>query len=94
LLKQQGDLATILTHMKHSDILFVDEIHRLNEVVMTVFYAAITEYALDLVIGRGTAMKNVRFNPPRFSIVAATTEVQQIQRELLSEFRVQFRLDA
>ena len=73
--ERAGDLASILTHMRRNDILFIDEVHRLGHAVEEVLYPAMEEYALDIVIGKGPAAKNVRLNLPRFTVIGATTRL-------------------
>lgn len=74
-IERAGDLAAILTHVKKGDVLFIDEIHRLGRAVEEVLYPAMEDFALDIVIGKGPAAKNVRINLPRFTVVGATTRL-------------------
>ncbi len=92
-MKLLGDLAAVLTHLKRGDILLIDEVHLFNEVVFTVLYSAMSDSVLDIVIGKGTAAKNVRLPLHPFTLIASTTQEAHIQRELLGQFSVQFRLD-
>src|SRR5690606_8909003 len=71
-IERAGDLAAILTHLKRGDILFIDEIHRLGRAIEEVLYPAMEDFALDIVVGKGPAAKNVRLNLPRFTVVGAT----------------------
>jgi holliday junction DNA helicase RuvB len=88
-----GDLAAILTNLKVGNILYIDELHLLNEEVVGVLYSAANRYSLDLVIGSGHAAKNVRLNLPQFTLIASTTQIGHLPRELLWLFSAQFRLD-
>src|SRR5690606_33631273 len=74
-IERAGDLAAILTHMKQSDILFIDEVHRLGRAVEEVLNPAMEDFALDIVIGKGPAAKNVRLKLPRFTVIGATTRL-------------------
>ena len=91
--ERAGDLASILTHMRRNDILFIDEVHRLGHAVEEVLYPAMEEYALDIVIGKGPAAKNVRLNLPRFTVIGATTRLSLLASPLRDRFGARFRLD-
>lgn len=92
-IERAGDLAAILTHIKKGDILFIDEIHRLGKAVEEVLYPAMEDFALDIVIGKGPAAKNVRINLPRFTVVGATTRLALLAGPLRDRFGARFRLD-
>lgn len=92
-IERAGDLAAILTHVKKGDILFIDEIHRLSRAVEEVLYPAMEDFALDIVIGKGPAAKNVRINLPRFTVVGATTRLALLAGPLRDRFGARFRLD-
>ena len=92
-IERSGDLAAILTHMKQGDILFIDEIHRLGRAVEEILYPAMEDFALDIVIGKGPAAKNVRLNLPRFTVIGATTQLALLSGPLRDRFGVRFRLD-
>lgn len=92
-IERAGDLAAILTHVKKGDILFIDEIHRLGRVVEEVLYPAMEDFALDIVIGKGPAAKNVRINLPRFTVVGATTRLALLAGPLRDRFGARFRMD-
>jgi holliday junction DNA helicase RuvB len=92
-IERAGDLAAILTHMKQNDILFIDEVHRLGRAVEEVLYPAMEDFALDIVIGKGPAAKNVRLNLPRFTVVGATTRLALLSGPLRDRFGARFRLD-
>lgn len=92
-IERAGDLAAILTHLKQGDILFIDEIHRLGRAVEEVLYPAMEDFALDIVIGKGPAAKNVRLNLPRFTVIGATTQLALLAGPLRDRFGARFRLD-
>ncbi len=74
-IERAGDLVSILTNLKSGDVLFIDEIHRLNRVVEEVLYPALEDFAVDIVIGKGPAARSMRINLPRFTLVGATTRL-------------------
>ncbi len=92
-IERAGDLAAILTHMKPNDILFIDEIHRLGRAVEEVLYPAMEDFALDIVIGKGPAAKNVRLKLPRFTVIGATTQLALLAGPLRDRFGARFRMD-
>jgi holliday junction DNA helicase RuvB len=92
-IERAGDLAAILTHLKQHDVLFIDEIHRLGRAVEEVLYPAMEDFALDIVIGKGPAAKNVRLNLPRFTVIGATTRLDLLAGPLRDRFGARFRLD-
>ncbi len=92
-IERSGDLAAILTHMKQGDILFIDEIHRLGRAVEEILYPAMEDFALDIVIGKGPAAKNMRLNLPRFTVIGATTQLALLAGPLRDRFGARFRLD-
>ncbi len=92
-IERAGDLAAILTHMKKGDILFIDEVHRLGRAVEEILYPAMEDFALDIVIGKGPAAKNVRLNLPRFTVIGATTRLSLLAGPLRDRFGARFRLD-
>ncbi|HRL10611.1 MAG TPA: Holliday junction branch migration DNA helicase RuvB, partial [Aggregatilineales bacterium] len=92
-IERAGDLAAILTHMKQGDILFIDEVHRLGRAVEEILYPAMEDFALDIVIGKGPAAKNVRLNLPRFTVIGATTRLSLLAGPLRDRFGARFRLD-
>lgn len=91
--ERAGDLAAILTNLGDGDILFIDEIHRLNKVIEEVLYPAMEEYALDLVIGKGPGARTVRLNLPRFTIIGATTKISMISSPLRDRFGTTYHLN-
>ncbi len=92
-IERAGDLAAILTHLREGDVLFIDEIHRLGRAVEEVLYPAMEDFALDIVIGKGPAAKNVRLNLPRFTVIGATTRLALLTAPLRARFGAVYRLD-
>jgi len=92
-IERQGDLAAILTSLEEGDVLFIDEIHRLNHVVEEVLYPAMEDFQLDLVIGQGPGARSVKMDLPRFTLVGATTRTGLLTPPLRDRFGVVMRLD-
>lgn len=92
-IEKAGDLAAILTSLQEGDVLFIDEIHRLNHVVEEILYPAMEDYQLDLVIGQGPGAKSVKMDLPRFTLVGATTRTGLLTPPLRDRFGVVLRLD-
>ena len=92
-MERAGDLAAILTNLEEHDVLFVDEIHRLNHVVEEVLYPAMEDFHLDLVIGAGPSARTVKLDLPPFTLVGATTRVGLLTPPLRDRFGVQLRVD-
>ncbi|MCX6745434.1 MAG: Holliday junction branch migration DNA helicase RuvB [Candidatus Parcubacteria bacterium] len=92
-IERAGDLAAILTNLANGDILFIDEIHRLNKVIEEVLYPAMEDYALDIVIGKGPSARTLRLDLPKFTLIGATTRVSLISSPLRDRFGATFRLD-
>ena len=92
-IERQGDLASILTNLEEGDILFVDEIHRLNKTVEESIYPALEDFALDIVLGKGPSARTVRLELPKFTLIGATTKVGMISNPLRDRFGAIFRLD-
>ena len=88
-----GDLAAILTNLDEGDVLFIDEVHRLNRAVEEVLYPAMEDFALDIVIGQGPAARSIRLDIPRFTLVAATTRTGLLTGPLRDRFGASFHLD-
>lgn len=88
-----GDLAALLTNLAPGDVLFIDEIHRLNASVEEVLYPAMEDYALDIIIGKGPSARSIRIDLPRFTLVGATTRAGQLSAPLRDRFGVVFRLE-
>lgn len=91
-LERAGDLASILTNLEPKDILFIDEIHRLNKVVEETIYPAMEDFALDIVIGKGPAARTLRLDLPPFTIIGATTRIGLLSAPLRDRFGVVARL--
>lgn len=91
-IERSGDLAAILTNLEPHDILFIDEIHRLNKVVEEMLYPAMEDYALDIVIGKGPSARTVRLDLPHFTIIGATTRVGLISSPMRDRFGLVTRL--
>lgn len=87
-IERAGDLAAILTSLKDYDVLFIDEIHRLNRSVEEILYPAMEDYALDIVIGKGAAAKSIRIDLPKFTLIGATTRVGLLTSPLRDRFGV------
>lgn len=92
-IERAGDLASILTNLQDGDILFIDEIHRLSRVVEEVLYAAMEDFKLDIVIGKGPAARSVRLDLPRFTVIGATTRTGSLAAPLRDRFGHLFRLE-
>ncbi|MBC8208243.1 MAG: Holliday junction branch migration DNA helicase RuvB [Desulfobulbaceae bacterium] len=92
-IERQGDLAAILTSLQEGDVLFIDEIHRLNHAVEEILYPAMEDYQLDLIIGQGPGARSVKMDLPRFTLVGATTRTGLLTPPLRDRFGVILRLD-
>ena len=92
-IERAGDLAAILTSLQEGDVLFIDEIHRLNHVVEEILYPAMEDYQLDLVIGQGPGARSVKMDLPRFTLVGATTRTGLLTPPLRDRFGLVLRLD-
>ncbi len=92
-LERPGDVAAILTNLEDRDVLFVDEIHRMNRVVEEILYPAMEDFQLDLVIGQGPHAKTIKLDLPRFTLVGATTRAGLLTAPLRNRFGVVYRLD-
>ena len=88
-----GDLAALLTNLEPRDVLFIDEIHRLNPAVEEILYPAMEDFKLDLIIGEGPAARSVRIDLPPFTLIGATTRAGLITTPLRERFGIPFRLD-
>ena len=92
-IERAGDLAAILTNLKPNDLLFIDEIHRLNRVVEEVMYPAMEEFGLDIVIGKGPSARSIRLDLPKFTLIGATTRAGQLSSPLRDRFGMISRFD-
>lgn len=93
IIEKAGDLAAILTNLNEGDVLFIDEIHRLNPAIEEVLYPAMEDYNLDLMIGQGTAARSIKLELPKFTLVGATTRPGLITAPLRGRFGIIFHLD-
>jgi len=87
-IERAGDLAAILTTLNNNDVLFIDEIHRLNRSVEEILYPAMEDYVLDIVIGKGAAAKSIRLDLPKFTLIGATTRIGMLTSPLRDRFGV------
>ena len=92
-IEKAGDLAALLTNLQEHDILFVDEIHRLNRAVEEILYPAMEDYAIDIIIGKGPSANSIRLDLPRFTLIGATTRAGQLTAPLRDRFGVNLRLE-
>lgn len=92
-LEKPGDLASILTNLQEGDVFFIDEIHRLRPIVEEMLYAAMEDYALDLVLGKGPTARSMRLHLKPFTLVGATTKAGAMSAPLRDRFLQQFKLD-
>ena len=92
-IEKAGDLAALLTNLNENDILFVDEIHRLNRSVEEILYPAMEDYAIDIIIGKGPSANSIRLDLPRFTLIGATTRAGSLSAPLRDRFGVTLRLE-
>lgn len=92
-IERGGDLAAILTNLNEGDVLFIDEIHRLNHSVEEILYSAMEDYALDIIVGKGPSARNIRFSLKKFTLIGATTKAGMLASPLRDRFGVLCRLD-
>ncbi len=92
-IEKPGDLAALLTNLSENDILFVDEIHRLNRSVEEILYPAMEDYAIDIIIGKGPSANSIRLDLPRFTLIGATTRAGSLSAPLRDRFGVTLRLE-
>ena len=92
-IEKQGDLAALLTNLSEGDVLFIDEVHRLNRSVEEILYPAMEDNALDIIIGKGPSARSIRLELPRFTLVGATTRAGQLSAPLRDRFGVICRLE-
>lgn len=93
IIEKAGDLAAILTNLEEGDVLFIDEIHRLNPAIEEILYPAMEDYNLDIMIGQGTAARSIKLELPKFTLVGATTRPGLITAPLRGRFGIIFHLD-
>ena len=92
-IEKPGDLAALLTNLNENDILFVDEIHRLNRSVEEILYPAMEDYAIDIIIGKGPSANSIRLDLPKFTLIGATTRAGSLSAPLRDRFGVNLRLE-
>ena len=92
-IEKPGDLAALLTNLNENDILFVDEIHRMNRSVEEILYPAMEDYAIDIIIGKGPSANSIRLDLPRFTLIGATTRAGSLSAPLRDRFGVTLRLE-
>ena len=92
-IERAGDLAALLTNLKDKDILFIDEIHRINRNVEEVLYPAMEDYCLDIIIGKGPSARSIRLDIPKFTLIGATTRTGMLTSPLRDRFGVILNLD-
>ncbi len=92
-IERSGDLAAILTNLQKHDILFIDEIHRLNRAIEEILYPSMEDFALDIVIGKGPGARSLRLNLPPFTLIGATTRIALLSAPLRDRFGAVYRLD-
>ncbi|MFH1481932.1 MAG: Holliday junction branch migration DNA helicase RuvB [Patescibacteria group bacterium] len=92
-IEKAGDLAAILTNLNEGDILFIDEIHRLNKVIEEILYPAMEDHALDIIIGKGPSARILRIDLPRFTIIGATTKISLLSSPLRDRFGMTYHLN-
>ena len=92
-IEKPGDLAALLTNLNAGDVLFIDEIHRLNRVVEEILYPAMEDFAIDIIVGKGPSANSIRLDLPKFTLVGATTRAGQLSSPLRDRFGVSLRLE-
>ncbi|MBQ9729627.1 MAG: Holliday junction branch migration DNA helicase RuvB, partial [Clostridia bacterium] len=92
-IERSGDLAAILTNLNEGDVLFIDEIHRLNRSVEEILYSAMEDYALDIIVGKGPSARNIRFALKKFTLIGATTKAGALAAPLRDRCGIINRLD-
>ena len=92
-IEKAGDLAALLTNLSENDVLFIDEIHRLNKNVEEILYPALEDYSLDIIIGKGPTAKSIRIDLPKFTLIGATTKAGALTTPLRDRFGIVERLE-
>ena len=92
-IEKPGDLASVLTNLSQNDILFIDEIHRLNKNVEEILYPAMEDYTLDIMIGKGPSARSIRLDLPKFTLIGATTKAGSLTTPLRDRFGIVHRLE-
>src|SRR5215216_6565557 len=93
IIEKAGDLAAILTNLEEGDVLFIDEIHRMNPAIEEILYPAMEDYSLDIMIGQGTAARSIKLELPKFTLIGATTRPGMLTAPLRARFGIIFHLD-
>ncbi|MEA3272854.1 MAG: Holliday junction branch migration DNA helicase RuvB [Patescibacteria group bacterium] len=88
-----GDLAAILSNLEEGDVLFIDEIHRVNKIIEEILYPAMEEYVLDIIVGKGPAARTLRLNIPKFTLIGATTKLSMLSSPLRDRFGSHYHLN-
>ena len=92
-IERVGDLGSILTNLENGDVLFIDEIHRLNKLIEEVLYPAMEDYKLDIIIGKGPSARTIQLDLPKFTLIGATTRLGSISNPLRNRFGSVHRLE-
>ena len=92
-IEKPGDLAALLTNLSEFDVLFIDEIHRLNKSVEEILYPALEDYTLDIIIGKGPSARSIRLDLPKFTLIGATTKAGSLTTPLRDRFGIVHRLE-
>lgn len=92
-IEKPGDLAALLTNLSEFDVLFIDEIHRLNKSVEEILYPALEDYTLDIIIGKGPSARSIRLDLPKFTLIGATTKAGSLSTPLRDRFGIVHRLE-
>lgn len=92
-IERPGDLAALLTNLSENDVLFIDEIHRMNKNIEEILYPALEDFCLDIIIGKGPTAKSIRLDLPKFTLVGATTRVGSLSTPLRDRFGIVSRLE-
>ena len=92
-ISKPGDIAALLTNLSENDVLFIDEIHRLNKNVEEILYPALEDFILDIIIGKGPTAKSIRLNLPKFTLIGATTKAGSLTTPLRDRFGIVHRLE-
>ena len=93
ILDKKGDIAGILSSLNEGDILFIDEIHRLNPSIEEVLYSALEDFCIDIIVGKKTSAKTIRINLPQFTLIGATTKLGMLTNPLISRFGIILKMD-
>ena len=92
-IEKPGDLAALLTNLSPNDVLFIDEIHRLNRSVEEILYPALEDFNLDIIIGKGPSARSIRLDLPKFTLIGATTRAGSLTTPLRDRFGIVHRLE-